>query len=110
MNRIIPRQAGYSDWMAENGKLEKVLGAGAGWARMLAAAVRRRGGRAQPGVAATDTGPMTGSMPGIREYIRTTLPTLRMFSDVYHRAEVRGLNNIPAEGPCCSWATTPAAR
>ncbi len=33
------------------------------------------------------------------EYIRTTLPTLRMFSDVYHRAEVRGLNNIPPEGP-----------
>ena len=33
------------------------------------------------------------------EYIRTTLPTLRMFSDVYHRAEVRGLDNIPAEGP-----------
>ena len=33
------------------------------------------------------------------EYIRTTLPTLRLFSDVYHRAEVRGLNNIPEEGP-----------
>ena len=33
------------------------------------------------------------------EYIRTTLPTLRLFSDVYHRAEVRGLTNIPAEGP-----------
>ena len=33
------------------------------------------------------------------EYIRTTLPTLRLLSDVYHRAEVRGLNNIPAEGP-----------
>ena len=32
------------------------------------------------------------------EYIRTTLPTLRLFSDVYHRAEVRGLGNIPAEG------------
>jgi 1-acyl-sn-glycerol-3-phosphate acyltransferase len=33
------------------------------------------------------------------QYIRTTLPTLRLFSDVYHRAEVRGLDNIPAEGP-----------
>ena len=32
------------------------------------------------------------------EYIRTTLPTLKLFSDVYHRAEVRGLNNIPEEG------------
>jgi 1-acyl-sn-glycerol-3-phosphate acyltransferase len=33
------------------------------------------------------------------QYIRTTLPTLRLFSDVYHRAEVRGLDNIPKEGP-----------
>jgi 1-acyl-sn-glycerol-3-phosphate acyltransferase len=33
------------------------------------------------------------------QYIRTTLPTLRLFSDVYHRAEVRGLDNIPEEGP-----------
>ena len=32
-------------------------------------------------------------------YIRTTLPTLRMFADVYHRADVRGLDNVPAEGP-----------
>ena len=44
-------------------------------------------------------GRTTGSTPGIPQYIRTTLPTLRMFSDVYHRAEVRGLDNIPAEGP-----------
>ncbi len=32
-------------------------------------------------------------------YIRTTLPALRAMSKVYFRAEVRGLSNIPAEGP-----------
>lgn len=33
------------------------------------------------------------------DYIRQTLPALRAMSDVYHRGEVRGLENIPAEGP-----------
>ena len=33
------------------------------------------------------------------EYIRRTLPGMKTFTDVYHRAEVRGLENIPAEGP-----------
>ncbi len=33
------------------------------------------------------------------EYIRQTLPALRALSDVYFRGEVRGLENIPAEGP-----------
>src|SRR6185437_2145362 len=32
-------------------------------------------------------------------YIRTTLPALRALSKLYFRAEVRGLRNIPAEGP-----------
>ena len=32
-------------------------------------------------------------------YIRTTLPALRALSKVYFRAEVRGLSNIPEEGP-----------
>ena len=32
-------------------------------------------------------------------YIRTTLPALRAMNKVYFRAEVRGLDNIPAEGP-----------
>ena len=32
-------------------------------------------------------------------YIRTTLPALRAMNRVYFRAEVRGLDNIPAEGP-----------
>jgi 1-acyl-sn-glycerol-3-phosphate acyltransferase len=33
------------------------------------------------------------------DYIRKTLPTLRLMSDVYHRAEVRDLRNVPKEGP-----------
>jgi 1-acyl-sn-glycerol-3-phosphate acyltransferase len=33
------------------------------------------------------------------EYIRATLPALRALSDVYFRAEVSGLDRIPAEGP-----------
>lgn len=32
-------------------------------------------------------------------YIRGTLPAVRMTSDLYFRADVRGLENIPAEGP-----------
>ena len=33
------------------------------------------------------------------EYIRGTVPALRAMSDIYFRAEVRGLDNVPAHGP-----------
>jgi 1-acyl-sn-glycerol-3-phosphate acyltransferase len=33
------------------------------------------------------------------EYIRATLPAMRLMGDVYFRADVRGLEQIPAEGP-----------
>jgi 1-acyl-sn-glycerol-3-phosphate acyltransferase len=33
------------------------------------------------------------------DYIRDTLPALRLASRLYFRADVRGLENIPAEGP-----------
>jgi 1-acyl-sn-glycerol-3-phosphate acyltransferase len=33
------------------------------------------------------------------EYIRRTLPGMKTLTDVYHRPEVRGLENIPEEGP-----------
>jgi len=33
------------------------------------------------------------------DYIQRTLPALRAMSDVYFRGEVRGLENIPADGP-----------
>jgi 1-acyl-sn-glycerol-3-phosphate acyltransferase len=33
------------------------------------------------------------------EYIRRTLPTFQAYSSLYHRGEVRGLENIPDQGP-----------
>src|SRR5215213_9456348 len=33
------------------------------------------------------------------EYIEQTLPALRALSDVYHRGDVQGLENIPADEP-----------
>jgi 1-acyl-sn-glycerol-3-phosphate acyltransferase len=84
--------------MARNGTLEELLGAAAGWARMLAAAGGDVAGALNP-VSGNGHGPddwLDAWDPG---YIRTTLPTLRLFSDVYHRAEVRGLDNIPEKGP-----------
>jgi 1-acyl-sn-glycerol-3-phosphate acyltransferase len=84
--------------MAENGRLEELLGAGAGWARMLAATGGDLAGALNP-LSGNGHGPDDWLDAWDPEYIRTTLPTLRMFSDVYHRAEVRGLTNIPADGP-----------
>jgi 1-acyl-sn-glycerol-3-phosphate acyltransferase len=84
--------------MAGSGRLEQLLGASAGWARMLAAAGGDVAGALNP-VSGNGHAPDDWLDAWDPEYIRTTLPTLRMFSDVYHRADVRGLNNIPAEGP-----------
>jgi 1-acyl-sn-glycerol-3-phosphate acyltransferase len=84
--------------MAQNGTLEEVLGATAGWARMVVAAGGDVAGALNP-VSGNGHAPddwLDAWDPG---YIRTTLPTLRLFSDLYHRAEVRGLDNIPEEGP-----------
>ncbi|MFL5841843.1 MAG: lysophospholipid acyltransferase family protein [Thermoleophilaceae bacterium] len=33
------------------------------------------------------------------EYIRRTLPGMKAIADVYYRADVRGIDNIPAKGP-----------
>jgi 1-acyl-sn-glycerol-3-phosphate acyltransferase len=84
--------------MAENGLFEELLGAGAGAARMVAAAGGDVASALNP-VSGNGHDPDDWLEAWNPEYIRTTLPTLRLFSDVYHRAEVRGLNNIPAEGP-----------
>jgi 1-acyl-sn-glycerol-3-phosphate acyltransferase len=32
-------------------------------------------------------------------HIRRTLPTMKAYADLYHRGEVRGLQNIPEDGP-----------
>jgi 1-acyl-sn-glycerol-3-phosphate acyltransferase len=83
--------------MTRGGIFERVLGAGAGGARMTAAvagdlarALDPRGNGERP------EDPFDAWDPA---YIRKTLPTLRAFSDLYHRAEVRDLRNVPAEGP-----------
>jgi 1-acyl-sn-glycerol-3-phosphate acyltransferase len=77
--------------MAEEALIEQILGAAAGSARMAAVA--------------------TGDVAGLRRhpddpfdawdpaYIAQTLPALRLLSEVYFRAEVSGLERIPAEGP-----------
>jgi 1-acyl-sn-glycerol-3-phosphate acyltransferase len=77
--------------MAGEALIEQVLGAAAGSARMAA-------------VAAEDMALMRRHPDDWLDawdpaYIRTTLPALRALSKVYFRAEVRGLSNIPAEGP-----------
>jgi 1-acyl-sn-glycerol-3-phosphate acyltransferase len=84
--------------MAGNGTLEELLGAGAGWARMLGAVAGDVAGTLNP-AAGNGHEPEDWLDAWDPEYIRTTLPTLRLFSDVYHRADVRGLGNIPKDGP-----------
>jgi 1-acyl-sn-glycerol-3-phosphate acyltransferase len=84
--------------MAQNGTLEKLLSAGAGWARMNAAVASDLAGTLNP-LGGNGHGPDDWLDAWDPHYIRTTVPTLRLFSDVYHRAEVRGLANIPEEGP-----------
>jgi 1-acyl-sn-glycerol-3-phosphate acyltransferase len=58
------------------------------------------------GAAASDVaGALDGSWPTDPlserdpEYIRETLPALRLLSSLYFRSDVRGLENIPATGP-----------
>ncbi len=66
----------------------------------LAAALRMLGAGAADVVGAVDGGgqvdPLDERDP---EYIRETLPALRLLSSVYFRADVRGLENIPIAGP-----------
>jgi 1-acyl-sn-glycerol-3-phosphate acyltransferase len=75
------------------GPVAAVAGPLAAYARMLSAAVedvaqtvRRRG----------SADPFELRDP---QYIQRTLPALRLASDLYFRADVRGLEKIPAEGP-----------
>jgi 1-acyl-sn-glycerol-3-phosphate acyltransferase len=82
--------------VSQNGTFEDLLGAGAGCARMLAAVAGDVAGTLNPRNGHGTDDWLAAWDP---QYIRTTLPTLRLFSDVYHRAEVRGLGNIPEEGP-----------
>jgi 1-acyl-sn-glycerol-3-phosphate acyltransferase len=66
----------------------------------LEAALRMLGAAAADVVGSVDGGgqvdPLDERDP---EYIRETLPALRLLSSLYFRADVRGLDNIPVAGP-----------
>jgi 1-acyl-sn-glycerol-3-phosphate acyltransferase len=83
--------------MASEGVLERVLGAGAGAARMTAAMAGDLAGFVDPR-GGNGHGPDDPFAAWDPSYIRKTLPALRMLADVYHRAEVRDLRNVPKEG------------
>jgi 1-acyl-sn-glycerol-3-phosphate acyltransferase len=77
--------------------LSSVLGAAPG---PVAARLRMLGAAAADVAGALDRGgpadPLDERDP---DYIRDTLPALRLLSSLYFRADVRGLGNIPAAGP-----------
>src|SRR5918999_1246639 len=77
--------------MAGDGFVERIVATGAGAARMALA-----GAGDLTRTARNPDDWLDGWDP---HYIRTTLPALRALSDIYFRAEVEGLDNIPAEGP-----------
>jgi 1-acyl-sn-glycerol-3-phosphate acyltransferase len=79
--------------------LKLVTGAPAaagGAARMVEAALEDALGAAGIGGAEAPDDPFDAWDPG---YVAQTLPALRLLSEVYFRAEVSGLERIPAEGP-----------
>jgi 1-acyl-sn-glycerol-3-phosphate acyltransferase len=82
---------------SDNGSLEQVVrdvqAPIEAYLRMLAAAVGDVAGAA---VRRDSLDPFDVRDP---LYIARTLPALRLWSNYYHRADVRGLENIPAEGP-----------
>lgn len=71
----------------------RVIGPAVAYTRMLAAAVED--------VADTLRGQSEADPFALRDpaYIEQTLPALRLSSELYFRADVRGLDKIPAEGP-----------
>jgi 1-acyl-sn-glycerol-3-phosphate acyltransferase len=79
------------------GGLTNLLRASAGpveaYARMAAAVGKDLAAAVVPG---GDGDPFRKRDP---DYIERTLPALRMTSKVYFRADVRGMENIPADGP-----------
>jgi 1-acyl-sn-glycerol-3-phosphate acyltransferase len=61
---------------------------------------------ATAGAIASDWKSLVGGSEGLDwldrrdpEHIRRTLPMMKAFGELYHRGEVHGLENIPAEGP-----------
>jgi 1-acyl-sn-glycerol-3-phosphate acyltransferase len=85
--------------MADDGPIERLLGATAGSARMFGAMAGDMLGSLERLAGANGEGPSDPLDAWDPDYIRKTLPTLRLMSDVYHRADVRDLRNVPKEGP-----------
>src|SRR3954452_18174083 len=77
--------------MAEQALTEQIIKTIAGAARMAAV-----GGGDVVGLTSRTDDWLDAWDP---HYIRTTVPALRTMTKLYFRAEVRGLDNIPAEGP-----------
>src|SRR5437660_4955621 len=80
-----------------DGRIEELLrglpGPAEAYARMLGAAA---GDVAETVTRQRSSDPFSFRDP---KYIERTLPALRLASKLYFRADVRGLNHIPAEGP-----------
>ena len=85
--------------MANDGTLEQLLGATAGSARMFRAIAGDLAGSLDPRGTADGDVPEDPFEAWDPEYIRKTLPALRLLAGVYHRAQVRDLRNVPKEGP-----------
>jgi 1-acyl-sn-glycerol-3-phosphate acyltransferase len=83
--------SGYSYAMADEALLERIIATAAGAARMAAV-----GGGDVVGATSRPDDWLDAWDPA---YIRKTLPALRAMSKLYFRAEVHGLDNIPADGP-----------
>jgi 1-acyl-sn-glycerol-3-phosphate acyltransferase len=83
--------------MGRSGTLNSLLEAAPGPAE----AYLRMLGAMAADVAETATGRRSSDPFALRDphYIERTLPALRLASSLYFRADVRGLQNIPAEGP-----------
>jgi len=79
-----------------DGVIDRALGAAGGTARMAAAMVSDVAAAVSPGNGARPDDPLDAWDP---DYVRRTLPAMRMMAEVYFRAEVRDLGNIPPEGP-----------
>jgi 1-acyl-sn-glycerol-3-phosphate acyltransferase len=77
--------------MADEALLERIIATAAGAARMAAV-----GGGDVVGATSRPDDWLDAWDPA---YIRKTLPALRAMSKLYFRAEVHGLDNIPADGP-----------
>ncbi|HUO72140.1 MAG TPA: hypothetical protein VMU39_15340, partial [Solirubrobacteraceae bacterium] len=82
-----------------DGGMRRILGAVSADARMLRAISADVAHTADPRHLARRTPPADAFELRDPEYIARTLPALRVMADVWFRAEVRGLENIPPRGP-----------